>query len=104
MTTTDIALASILDRLTALEKALDRLTIHRADGEDMLNIEQAAAYLGITPSAVYHLDLPKYKAGKGGKTSRSYYKRSDLDRHVRGRRVPSRQEQQAHSNIKALEY
>ena len=97
-----MTLEDIATRLTLIEAKLDALMGARAD--DMLSVAQAAEFLGCTPLAVYHIDIPRYKSGSGGKTSRCYFRRADLIAYLQDKRVASRREAQAQRDLKALDY
>lgn len=98
-------LQAALAKLDAIEARLEGITTAGGDDDEMLTVSQVAALLGRTRNAVYHLDLPRYKAG--GNTSRRsavYFRRGDVLDYMRGARVPSRKERQASFYIKALDY
>lgn len=101
---TTITLEDLAQRLDRIERLLTAQP-STADDEELLSTKQVADLLGITTTAVYHLDLPKYKSGDGtARRSRTYFRRGDVVAYQKGRRVPSKRERQATLNLKALLY
>jgi excisionase family DNA binding protein len=81
----------IMNKLTEIEKLIKQKNGITVGTEEILNLEMASAYVGISKSTIYKYtstkEIPHFKRGK-----RLFFKKAELDEWLTTNKISSREE------------
>ena len=81
----------ILEKLSSIEKAIEKLKTASNDDEDFMTIKQVSIFIGLAKPTVYGLvhkrQIPYFKASK-----RLYFKKSDIVKWITSSKLTTKEE------------